>query len=68
MSLIDMEALDKNTKAVIHDELFIYISEQWKDDKQSWRYQIKNCKNVEDVKDVLHSMVDTLDMVFGDRW
>ena len=68
MSIIDLEALDRNTKAVIHDELFIYISEQWKDDEQSWRYQIKNCKNLEDVKEVLHDMVDTLDKVFGDRW
>jgi hypothetical protein len=68
MSIIDLEALDRNTKAVIHDELFIYISEQWKDDEQSWRYQIKNCKNLEDVKEVLHDIVDTLDNVFGDRW
>ena len=68
MSIIDLEALDKNTKTVIHDELFIYISEQWKDDEQSWRYQIKNCKNLEDVKEVLHDIVETLDNVFGDRW
>lgn len=68
MSIIDVDELDRNTKAVIHDELFIYISEQWKDDEQSWRYQIKNCENIEDVKEVLHDMVDTLDKVFGNRW
>lgn len=68
MSIIDVDELDRNTKAVIHDELFIYISEQWKDDEQSWRYQIKNCENIEDVKEVLHDMVDTLDTVFGNRW
>ena len=68
MSIIDVDELDRNTKAVIHDELFIYISEQWKDDEQSWRYQIKNCENIEDVKEVLHDIVDTLDTVFGNRW
>lgn len=68
MSIIDLDELDKNTKTLIHNELFIYISEQWDDDRQNWRYQIKNCENLEDVKGVLHDMVDTLDKVFGDRW
>lgn len=64
MSIIDLDALDKNTKALIHDELFLYISEEWENDEQNWRYQIKNCKNMKDMKEVLHGMVDTLDAVF----
>ena len=68
MSIIDLDELDRNTKSLIHNELFIYISEQWEDDRQSWRYQIKNCENIEDVKEVLYDMVSTLDSVFGDRW
>lgn len=68
MSIIDLDELDRNTKSLIHNELFIYISEQWEDDRQSWRYQIKNCENIEDVKEVLYDMVNTLDNVFGDRW